>query len=116
MKLRIDPKKISFRLDLDEVGILLKEGRLQAKTPLPDGELCYEIICLPPGSPSDFQTDFQKGSNIFTLWLARDIIEAHIARLPSLRGIICRFPTRDGDMLDVSLEVNLKKKIKRSLK
>lgn len=111
MKLRIDPGKISFRLDLDEVKTLLEEGKLRTETPLPDGELHYEIICLPPGSPSDFQAD---GTG-FTLWLARDIIEQHIARLPSLQGIICRVPARDGDLLEVALEVNLKKKLKRSL-
>jgi len=111
MKLRIDPKKVSFRLDLDELTELLNQGEVRAETPLPEGKLSYKIICLPPGSAPDFQAE----KNSFSLYLARDTIEAHKASLPSLQGIQCQFSTRGGDRLDVSLEVNLKKKLKRSL-
>lgn len=111
MKLRIDPEKISFRLDLDEVEKLLDQGELQEKTPLPEGHLVYKIICLPTGAAAEFQA----GEDAFTLLLARDVIETHIASLPSLQGVISQFSAQNGARLDVALEVNLKKKLKRSL-
>lgn len=111
MKLRIDPEKISFRLDFDELEQLLNEGEIQETTELPEGSLTYKVTCSPEGSA----TDFQAGDGAYTLSLARDVIEDHKAALPSLKGIICTFPTRSGGKIKVSLEVNLKKKLKRSL-
>ncbi|MCF6215879.1 MAG: hypothetical protein L3J58_06865 [Emcibacter sp.] len=112
MKLRIDPKKISFRLDLDELDLLLTQGDIMEKTNLPQGCLTYKIICLPAGSSPIFTAD--KGD--FTLSLAQDVIENHRGNLPSLAGIISEFPSQKGDIIQVSLEVNLKKKIRRASK
>ena len=107
MKLRIDPEIISFRIDFDELEYLLEKGHIQEVTPLANGNLRYQVICLPAGSAATFQT----GNNAYILSLSKDIIEAHKATLPSLKGIITKF---DGGV-NVSLEVNLKKKLKRSL-
>lgn len=111
MKLRIDPEKISFRLDFDELEQLLEQGGMQEVIALPEGNLTYKIICLPAGSAPAFQA----GAETYSLSLARDVIEDHKSALPSLKGIIVKFPTRNGSKINVSLEVNLKKKLKRSL-
>ncbi|NOZ42199.1 MAG: hypothetical protein GXP02_03400 [Alphaproteobacteria bacterium] len=112
MKLRIDPERISFRLDLEQAKTLLERGKFEQATPLPDGEITSRIICLPAGS----EAGFQAGDNVFTLSLARDVIEDHIASLPSLHGIVTQFSTAGGNSFEVALEINLKKKLKRSLK
>ena len=110
MKLRIDPEKISFRLDFDELEYLLNEGQIKARTPLPEDCLNYKIIVLPDGS----EADFQAASNSYILSLPRDVIEEHKTTLPSLKGIVTDFPCEKGELI-VSLEVNLKKKLKHSL-
>ncbi len=107
MKLRIDPEKISYRIDLDELELLLKQGTLQEITPLPEASLTYKIICLPAGSSPDFQA--RDGEYILSL--SKDVMEDHKAALPSLKGIINEF----DDSVIVALEINLKKKIKHSL-
>jgi len=112
MKLRIDPKKISFRLDLGELDLLLTQGDIMETTSLPQGCLTYKIICLPAESSPIFTT----GKENFTLSLARDVIENHRGNLPSLAGIISEFSSREGGIIQVSLEVNLKKKIRRASK
>ena len=109
MKLRIDPSKICFRIDFDKLELLLTQGRLQETILLPETVINYKIIVLPAGSQADFS---QNGGN-FTLSLARDVIENHKKSLPSLAGIMTRFPIRNGEKITVSLEVNLKKKPKR---
>jgi len=90
---------------------LLASGELSERLTLPDGFLSYTIVCLPAGSKAEFTTYEQS----FTLSLARDVIENHKAELPSLKGIVTDFPDRNGGRLTVSLEVNLKKKLKRTL-
>ncbi|VAX05125.1 hypothetical protein MNBD_ALPHA03-531 [hydrothermal vent metagenome] len=112
MKLRIDPKKISFRLNLGELDLLLTQGDIMERTNLPQGCLIYKIICLPAGSPPIFTA----GKGNFTLSLAQDVIENHRGNLPSLAGIISEFPSREGGIIQISLEVNLKKKIRRRSK
>lgn len=107
MKLRIDPEIISFRIGFDELEYLLEKGNIQETTPLADGNLRYEVICLPAGS----EARFQSSNNAYILSLSKDIIEAHKDELPSLSGIATEF---DGGV-KVSLEVNLKKKLKRTL-
>lgn len=111
MKLRIDPDKISFRIDLSELEQLLDKGKIHGQTPLPKDSLSYTLIRLPPGSDARFQAQ----DNSYILSLPQDIIEAHKATLPSLKGIITLFPCQNGDSLQVALEVNLKKKLKHSL-
>ncbi|MBL4893660.1 MAG: hypothetical protein JKY59_02130 [Emcibacter sp.] len=110
MKLRIDPEKISFRLDFDELEILLREGVIQDSTPLPESHLKYKVITLTAGSKATFQAT----NGAYILSLPRDVVEAHKATLPSLKGIVTAFPCQNGDLL-VSLEINLKKKLKHSL-
>ncbi len=120
MKLRLetehdqghDQGKIGFRLDFDELTALLSSGEISQRLALPDGYLSYKVICLPAGSKAEF-TAYEQS---FTLSLARDVIENHKAGLPSLKGIVTDFPDRNGGRLTVSLEVNLKKKLKRALK
>ncbi len=116
MKLRLeadhDQGKIGFRLDFDQLTLLLASGEISETLALPDGHLSYRVICLPAGSKAEF-TAYQQS---FTLSLARDVIESHKAELPSLKGIVTDFPDRNGGRLTVSLEVNLKKKLKRALK
>ena len=111
MKLRIEPGLISYRLDFDELEQLLDQGQLEQDVPLPDSILSYRITCLPEGA----KTTFQAGGQTFSLALAKDIIEEHKAALPSLKGISTIFPAQNGGTVEVSLEVNLKKKIKRAL-
>lgn len=107
MKLRIDPEKISFRINFDQLEKLLEQGQILAITALPQGHLTYKIICLPAGSPPEFQAS----DRAYILSLPRDVIEGHKAALPCLKGIITEF---DGGV-KVTLEVNLKKKLKHSL-
>lgn len=107
MKLRIDPDKISFRIDFDELEQLLEKGKLQETTALPEGSLTYKIICMPAKSSPEFLV--RDGD--YVLSLARDVIEEHKTALPSLKGVVNIF----GRNAKVSLEVNLKKKLKRSL-
>lgn len=111
MKLRIDPESISYRLDFDELEKLLAEGQLVETLALPEDHLTYRVTCLPHAAEASFQAQDQT----FHLTLSRDSLLEHKAALPSLKGIIHSFPTQKGGTLDVSLEVNLKKKIKRSL-
>ncbi len=112
MKLRINSEKISFRLDFGELDLLLTQGEIIETTRLPHDCVTYKIICLPAGSSAIFTA----GGGHFTLSLARDVIENHKGELPSLAGIISEFPCRDGGTIQVSLEVNLKKKIRRASK
>lgn len=107
MKLRIDPEKISFRLDFDELEHLLERGEILETTALPEGSLSYKVIALPAGSSPEFQAK----NGAYILSLPRDIIEDHKAALPSLTGIITDF----GGSVIIALEVNLKKKLKHSL-
>lgn len=107
VKLRIDPDNISFRLDFYELGQLLKDGEIKQTTALPGGWLTYKVICLPPGSAPGFQAD----GAVYCLSLAQNVIEEHKAALPSLKGIVNDF----GHRTTVTLEVSLKKKVKRSL-
>jgi len=111
MKLRIDQERINFRLDFDELVHLLDQKKLQETVQLPNGSLSYKVVCLPAGSAPDFQTT----GDSMTLSLAHDVIEGHKSALPSLQGIVCHFPARNGGRIEVSLAVNLKKKLKRSL-
>lgn len=110
MKLKIEPQKISFRLDMTELDQLLRDGEIADNTPLPTEKLAYQVVCLPPQSEPSFQND----DMILTLSLPRDKVEAHKAELPSLRGIATEFATPNGPVT-VTLEINLKKKLKRSL-
>ncbi len=107
MKLRIDPEKISFRIDFDELEKLLNEGEIKETTALPHGNLVYKVICLPAG----LESDFQAADGAYILSLARNILEDHKSALPSLKGIKSEF----NGKATVTLEVNLKKKVKRSL-
>ncbi len=115
MKLRLEAdqrsNKIGFRLDYDELTALLTSGEISECLALPDAHLSYTIVCLPAGSKAEFTTNEYS----FNLSLARDVIESHRAELPCLKGIVTEFPGHDGSRLMVSLEVNLKKKLKRSL-
>jgi len=106
MKLRINPEMICFRIDFDELDRLQNMGEIQETTALPEGKLTYKVICLPAGSPPAFQAE----NGAYILSLSRDVIENHKADLPCLTGIITDF----SNSVKVSLEVNLKKKIKRS--
>lgn len=112
MKLRLEADKICFRLDFPELERLLDRGEIQERTDLPEGGLTYRIICSPQGTAPSFKTDGEH----FTLSLARDVIEEHKAALPSLKGIGGEFSTQNGGRLAVTLEVNLKKKLKHSLR
>ncbi len=107
MKLRIDPERISFRIDFDELDMLLDLGEIQEVTPVPEGRLSYKIICMPAGSTAAFWVR----DGAYILSLSKDVIENHKAALPSLKGIISEF----AGGTKVSLEVNLKKKLKHSL-
>ncbi|MBL4767475.1 MAG: hypothetical protein JKY94_07105 [Rhodobacteraceae bacterium] len=111
MKLRIDPKKISFRLDLDELEQLLEQGEIEENTALPVGHIRYRVTRLPAGSPPKFQAD----PSGYHLSLARNILEDHKAALPSLKGIVCVFATEKSGQINVALEINLKKKLKHKL-
>ncbi|PHZ84534.1 DUF7009 family protein [Paremcibacter congregatus] len=111
MKLRIEPDKISYRLDLFELDSLLEDGEISTATALPQGEISYRILCLETGKAPAFTVVDQT----FTLCLARDVLLAHKADLPSLNGVITTFPTQTGHRLDVALEINLKKRRKHQL-
>lgn len=111
MKLRIDPKKISFRLDVEELEHLLEQGEIEAKTALPVGHIHYRVTCLPAGSRPKFQAD----PSGYSLSLAQDTLEDHKAALPSLKGIVCVFATENAGQISVALEINLKKKLKHKL-
>ncbi len=119
MKLRIEPGKIGYRLDFDELERLLAEGQLEEKLALPRGHLTYRVICRPAGAKATFETNEQGGEQAggarFTLSLARDALEDHKAALPSLKGIVSVFAGANQSPVEVSLEINLKKKIKRAL-
>jgi len=106
MKLRIDPDKICFRLTLGELNHLLDQGEIKEVVTLPNGCLTYQVICLPEQSNAEFTGDTQN----YTLSLAREVIENHKENLPSMDGIISKFPCRDDGVITVSLAVNLKKK------
>jgi len=110
MKLRIDPSKISFRLDFDELMHLKTHGDIQEVITLPQGHLTYKVISLPAGGAPEFEV----AGPLYTLSLPQDMIAAHHAALPSLDGIICCFPCQQGGTITVSLEVNLKKSRQRA--
>ncbi|PCI51067.1 MAG: hypothetical protein COB49_03025 [Alphaproteobacteria bacterium] len=111
MKLRIDPEKISFRLDFDELELLLDKGEIQEITKLPKGRLTYKVICLPAGGTARFQAE----GSACILSLPQNVIKGHKAALPSLKGITTEFDGQNGSKIKVALEVNLKKKLKHSL-
>jgi len=111
MKLRLDPEKISFRLDLPELDQLLEQGQISEELHLPDHTLTYRIISLPEGAMPTFTSE----NTLWCLSLPRDQMISHKSELPSLTGIVTRFTTTQNTPLDVALEVNLKKKLKRQL-
>lgn len=111
MKLRLDPDKISFRLDLPELDLLLERGELLENLHLPDRTLTYRIIAQPEGTEAGFSSE----PNLWVLSLPRDKLIAHKTELPSLTGIVTQFTTAQNTTLHVALEVNLKKKLKRRL-
>ena len=112
----MEPGLICYRLDFDELEQLLTQGQLEQSLALPKGELHYRVFCLPKEEKAVFQTEQMNSSQmIFSLSLARDTIEAHKAALPSLKGISHFFTCQNSDDLEVTLEVNLKKKVKRGL-
>lgn len=111
MKLRLQPGKVSYRLELDDLDRLLEKGKLQQDIILPTGHLYYDVVCLPAGAPPQFEAcDYR-----LSLALPRDRLIAHKADLPCLKGIIISFPTPAGPHLDVALEVNLKRKRKHQM-
>ncbi|MCF8473441.1 MAG: hypothetical protein K9G26_01985 [Emcibacter sp.] len=112
MKLRLDPNSLCFRLDFNEFEQLLEQGQIQNILYLPHNTVTYDVICLPFGSKATFKAK----DGHFTLSLAREILEDHKESLPSLSGIINDFATEQGKNIEVSLEINLKKKRKYSSK
>ncbi len=111
MKLRIEPSKICFRLDFEELEHLLAHGEIQEKIALPHSQLIYKVIGLPNGSAPDFQVK----DALYALSLPKDMIEDHKAALPSMDGIIYEFPCLNGENIKISLEINLKKSRKRAI-
>jgi len=106
MKFRIDQNRIIFRLSPAQWHQLLETGKIHEKTGLPGGmTLQYRVETAQKGA----ETGFCFQDNIFTFTLPRHLLEQHDKDLPSRAGICHEFILEDGEKLNLSLQVDMKK-------
>ena len=100
MKFRLEENNVCFRISREEMDALIKDGIIESSTM----GLAYSVKL----DGSIAETSLSYDNNRFTLTLTPQAVIAHKEVLPSKEGIVEKIELDNGDIVKISLEVDVR--------